>query len=254
MTHWTERMYVENPDWRLPGLEESEFAEGGDEDVDEILTLLEEIYDVTPEKVLDVGCGPLGRHVIPFAARGIEAHGLDISPAFVERAATQAEAAGVADTTSFFTRDMREIAQLTAHYDVLISHYTFSFYDEDTNEAILESFHDRLNPGGILLITANNKEGMLVNFKEDSNNTVGEVTYVRENQYDPLTSIQHEEAFVIANETVQGDYESDVRLYTPIEMKQMFARTGFEDIHLFETLDREALTRESESQVILGRK
>lgn len=251
MTHWTERFFLERPDLFLPALEES--VDGADEQVREILELLEDLYDVRPDSVLDVGCG-IGRHVTAFAERGIEAHGLDIAAAYTDRARERAESAGSADLTTFFAKDMREVGDLTERYDLLTNVYSFGFFDEATNERLLTLFHQRLHDGGIILLKTFNKVGRLLNFTESGTNSIGEVTYVRERQYDPLTSRERSEGFVIENEAYLGDYEFEVRLYTPIELAELITSAGFDGIHQFNTYDQEALTRESEKQVILGRK
>lgn len=251
MSHWTERFFLEHPELFLPALEDS--VEGAEEQANEILTLLDVLYDFRPESVLDVGCG-IGRHVTAFAECGIEAHGLDMAATYTDRASERAEAAGVADLTTFFARDMREVGDLDERYDLVMNIYSFGFFDEATNERLLGAFYERLRPGGVLLIKTFNKVGRLLDFTESGTNNVGDVTYVREYQYDPLTSRRRSEGFVIENENYLGDFEFDVRLYTPIELAKLVSTVGFEDVFQFETYDREELTRQSEEQVILGRR
>lgn len=251
MSHWTERVFLERPELFLPALEDS--LEGAEEEATEILTLLDDLYDFRPESVLDVGCG-IGRHVTAFAECGIEAHGLDMAATYTDRARERAEAAGVADLATFFARDMREVGDLDERYDLLMTVYSFGFFDEATNKRILGAFYERLHPGGVLLIKTFNKVGRLLDFTESEIKTVGDVTYVREYQYDPLTSRRCSEGFVIENERYLGEYEFDVRLYTPIELAKLISNVGFEDVFQFETCAREELTRESDEQIILGRK
>lgn len=251
MTHWTEQFFLDQPGLFQPSLEEN--FDSGEEQSGQILTLLEDLYEHRPDSVLDVGCG-IGRHVTAFAERGIEAHGLDMADQFIERARQRAVARGVADLTSFFARDMRSVTDLNGQYDLLMNVYSFGFFDEATNEELLTAFHQQLNPGGVLLLKTFNKDGRMANFIESGTNTVGDITYVRERQYDPLTSRRRSEGFVIENETYLGDYVFDVRLYTPIELAKLVSRAGFDDVHQFNTYDQEELTRESEKQVILGRK
>lgn len=251
MSHWTEQLFSEHPELFHPIFEES--VDRGDEQVEEILTLLDDLYDFTPASVLDVGCG-IGRHVTAFADRGIEAHGLDLGADFIEQAEKRAEAAGVDENTSFYDRDMREVSEFTGQYDLVMNVYSFGFFDDETNEALLERFRDVLTPDGVLLLKIFNKEGRLLHFDEGAVNEIEGVTYALSREYNPLTSRRRSEGYVLEDGAVLGEYEFDVRLYTPLEMERLLARTGFEDIHLFNTYDREELTRESEKQVILGRK
>lgn len=251
MSHWTERVFLERPELFLPALEDS--VGGAEEQATEILTLLDDLYDFRPESVLDVGCG-IGRHVTAFAECGIEAHGLDMAAAYTDRARERAEVAGVADLTTLFTRDMREVGGLDERYDLLMNVYSFGFFDEATNERLLGAFYERLQPGGVLLIKTFNKVGRLLDFTESETNNVGDVTYVREYQYDPLTSRRCSDGFLIENESYVGDFVFDVRLYTPIELAKLVSTVGFEDVYQFNTYDREKLTRESGQQIILGRR
>ena len=56
------------------------FTRGTTQEVD---FLIEELGLSSGMRVLDVGCGP-GRHTAELASRGIETHGIDISPRFIE--------------------------------------------------------------------------------------------------------------------------------------------------------------------------
>ena len=246
-------LYEEHPEAFLPILEM--WAESADEQVDSMLALLEETYDYSPVSVLDVGCG-IGRHVIPFAERGLEAHGLDISPEYVARAEQRASEAGVADETAFFRHDMRDIDELTRDYELLVCVGTsFGYFDEMTNAALLETFHDRLAPGGVLIVEVNNKEGELAGWNDAGLERPGkDALHAVEYDYDPLTSRLHVLNVAIDEETVVGKGEVDVRLYTPIELRQLFETAGFSDVRLAATFDGESLTRESPRLLAMGRR
>lgn len=250
MSHWTEQLFSEHPDLFQPVFEES--VDRGDEHVDAILSLLADLYDFRPASVLDVGCG-IGRHVTAFADRGIDAHGIDLGADYIEQAEARAEAAGVDENTAFYDLDMRALDDLGGRYDLVMNVYSFEFFDEKTNQGLLERFRDLLNPEGVLLLKIFNKDGRLIEFTDGAVKSVEGVTYAVSREYDPLTSRRRSEGYVLENGSVVGDYEFDVRLYSPVEMKELLASTGFEDIHLFKTFDREELTRDSEKQVVLGR-
>lgn len=185
MSHWSEELASEQFELFRPIIEWS--AEDAAEVVNATLALLEEVYEFNPENVLDVGCG-LGYHVTAFAKRGLVAHGLDVGAAFIERATEQAEAAGVGDRTSFFRRDMREVGNLNVGYDLLFSHASFGFFDDASNEALLESFHDRLDPGGVLLLKVPNKDHRLRNWSDSFVHTAETYTHAGEQEYNPQTS------------------------------------------------------------------
>lgn len=246
-------LYEEHPEAFLPILEM--WAEKANDEVEAMLTRLEEAYDYTPTSVLDIGCG-IGRHVIPFAKRGIEAHGLDISLEFIEQAKQRAATAGVADSTSFFHQDMRELDGLSRNYDLLICVATsFGYFNEATNAGLLETFYDRLNPGGVLLLEVNNKEGLLTEWSDAVvENPTEDALHVARYEYDPLTSRLHVTNVAIEDEMYLGEGEIAVRLYTPIELRQLYNSAGFSDIRLFATFEGEGLTRESQRLLVLGQK
>lgn len=245
-------LYEEHPEVFLPKFEQWE--ERADDQVDGMLTQLDEAYDFTPASVLDVGCGA-GRHVVSFAERGIEAHGLDISPEYIERAEKRATDAGVADVTSFFAADMRELDDLSQTYDLLICVYTaFGFYDEETNAALLETFANRLNPGGVLLIEVPNKEGFLTTWSGGGVSKPHEnAVHAEQHEYDPLTSRGTATIFAVEDGTYLGEGVFEVRFYAPIELRQLLDRAGFSDIHLSDGFDGGELTRESPRVLVMGR-
>lgn len=251
MTNATE-IYEEYPEVFLPKFEQ--WRDNADDQVEGMLTQLEEAYDFTPDSVLDVGCGA-GRHVVAFAERGIEAHGLDISSRYIERAENSASSAGVSEITSFFARDMRELDDLSQTYDLLTCVYTsFGFFDEETNAALLETFADRLNPGGILLLEVPNKEGFLTTWtgggvSKPHKNAV----HAERHEYDPLTSRGTATIFAIEDGTYLGEGEFEVRFYTPIELRQLFDSAGVSDIRLSDGFDGGELTRESTRLLVMGR-
>lgn len=252
MTSPTE-LYEEHPEVFLPKF--SQWDEQADEQVEGILTLLEEEYETAPSSVLDIGCGA-GRHVIALAERGITAHGLDISPTYIKRAEDRASTAGVADTTSFFARDMRDLDAHSHTYDLLICVYTsFGFFDEDTNAALLEAFADRLNPGGTLLIEVPNKEGFLTSWTGGGvNRPHKDAVHAEQHEYDPVTSRSEVTIFAIEDGTYLGEGGFEVRLYAPIELRQLFEDAGFDDVRLFDGFDGGELTRESTRVLVTGRK
>lgn len=246
-------LYEEHPEVFLPKFEQ--WAAEADEQVAGMLSLVEEAYDYTPTSVLDIGCGT-GRHVVFFAERGIEAHGLDISTEYIERAQNRATAADVADATSFYARDMRELDGISQTYDLLTCVYTsFGFFDDETNAALLDAFADRLNPDGVLLLEVPNKEGYLASW---SGSDVGRphegAVHAEQHEYDPVTSRATATIFAIEDGTYLGKGKFEVRFYAPIELQQLFDRAGFSDIRLFAGFDGEELTRESNRLLIIGRK
>lgn len=247
------QIYKDDPEVFLPKFEQ--WAERADDQVDAMLALLAETYEFSPTSVLDVGCGT-GRHAIALAERGIEAHGLDISEAYVERAKARAASAETAAETKFFARDMRDLDGLSGTYDLLICVYTsFGFFDDETNADVLASFGERLEPGGVVLLEVPDKEGFLSSWRES---VVGkpdeDSVHAERHEYDPLTSRATATIYAIEDGTYVGDGEFEVRFYSPVELRHMFEEAGFGEIRLVAGFDGDELTRESERLLVMGRK
>ncbi|MBM3658494.1 MAG: class I SAM-dependent methyltransferase [Actinobacteria bacterium] len=80
------------------------FTKGTEQEVD---FLTESLGLAAGTRVLDVGCGP-GRHALALARRGIEVHGVDLSPDFVALATAAAAAEGL--PARFDVLDVRDLA------------------------------------------------------------------------------------------------------------------------------------------------
>jgi SAM-dependent methyltransferase len=79
------------------------FTRGTDQEVE---FLVDSLALHRGDRVLDVGCGP-GRHALALAERGIEATGIDASPAFITLARAAAERRALPAT--FAVQDVRDL-------------------------------------------------------------------------------------------------------------------------------------------------
>jgi SAM-dependent methyltransferase len=82
-------------------------------------------------RVLEVGCGP-GRLSIPLARLGLEVTGLDLDPAMIERAASNAERAFDRDDRrpSFVVGDAASLAFPDGSFDVVVSTMSMHHWDD----------------------------------------------------------------------------------------------------------------------------
>jgi ubiquinone/menaquinone biosynthesis C-methylase UbiE len=254
MEHWTENLWVNNPELFTDQLEAR--AEAAPTEVEKILTLLSEEYDLTPESVLDVGCG-IGRHVVAFADAGVAATGLDISSDYLAQAEDRATEADVTGSTTFIEGDMRDLKNRTDNYDLVTSIFSsFGYYNDKTNEEVLAGMYDRLSDGGVLLLELANKEGVLSDFDTDGVFPLDSQVYVETREYDPTDSRMQSTFRVLDDdsEEYRGKFSFEVRMYAPIELKQMFMRAGFENIRLYASFDRTDLSFDSQRLVVVGQK
>jgi SAM-dependent methyltransferase len=97
-------------------------------------------------RVLDVCCGR-GRHSRELSAHGYRMLGIDLDADAV------AEAERLAPDASFRQLDVRELELLDEQFDAVVSlGQTFGLFDAETNAAVLGAMHDRLRPGGRIVL------------------------------------------------------------------------------------------------------
>jgi SAM-dependent methyltransferase len=102
------------------------------------------------DRVLDVGCGP-GRHAVALADRGIEVHGVDLSPDFV---ALAQEAAGARPAT-FEVLDVRDLS-FEAEFDavVCLCQGGFGLLGGADEAEVLGRIARAVRPGGGVAVSA----------------------------------------------------------------------------------------------------
>ncbi len=111
-------------------------------------------YHPNAIKILDVPCGD-GRISFGLLQRGYEVTGIDISPSYIRIASERAKNNPKA---KFLVGDMREM-NLGEKFDVVINWFSsFGYFDDITNQKVLESFIDHLRDDGILILDILNKD------------------------------------------------------------------------------------------------
>lgn len=108
--------------------------------------------------VLDVGCGD-GSHAVELAKLGARVTGLDNSLALLLAAAQTKEAAVLEEgRVEFIHGDMRRLPRDREFDAVICVGTTLGYFEEDQNWLCLQEMHDRLVPGGRLLIHVFNRD------------------------------------------------------------------------------------------------
>jgi SAM-dependent methyltransferase len=111
--------------------------------------------------VLDLACGH-GELASRLAARGCRVTGLDSSAVFLDRARTEAAAAGI--SVDYVAGDMRQLPW-TGHFDRVINWSTaFGYFDDTTNRAVLDGIAGALRPGGRLAMDLDNLTSFLASY------------------------------------------------------------------------------------------
>ena len=108
--------------------------------------------------VLDVGCGD-GRHAVELAKLGAHVTGLDNSlPLLLAAAQAQDGVEFEHGRVEFIHGDMRRLPRDREFDAVICIGSTFGYFEEDQNWLCLQEMHDRLRPGGRLLIHVFNRD------------------------------------------------------------------------------------------------
>jgi len=121
---------------------------------DAVAELVWRVLDLQPGmSVLDLACGH-GEMAGRLAARGCQVTGLDSSAVFLDRARTDAAAAGV--SVEYVAGDMRALPW-RGRFDRVVNWSTaFGYFDDAANRAVLDGIAAVLRPGGRLAMDLDN--------------------------------------------------------------------------------------------------
>jgi len=256
MTHWTEDLFLDDAETFAVTMRER--IEESEIEIDQLQELVAE-HDIHPETALDVACG-IGRHAVELAESGIEVHGIDIAPEYIDSARERAADLGVTDNASFEVADMRNLSDRDQTYDLVTNLWTaFGYFDEKTNEAVAEGFRDRVTPDGALVMELANKEAVMGEYQESSASRGDGLLYVERSEYTPetgrmettMTLFRYDDETDTEYEQV-GEMTWDTRLYSPAELRRLLERAGFSEVSLYGGLDGATLEIDSHRVVVVA--
>ncbi|MDO8211837.1 bifunctional 2-polyprenyl-6-hydroxyphenol methylase/3-demethylubiquinol 3-O-methyltransferase UbiG [Conexibacter sp. CPCC 206217] len=173
-------------------------------------------------RVLDAGCG-FGRSVGALARLGYEAVGVDISPAVI------AEAEKRNPGPTYLVHDLtRPLPASVGAFDAIVNLYSSFGYGKtiEDDQAVLNTWHAALKPGGKLVMELSDIErtlhrlGPLGTVVDREDNGVHEHLYV-----DPETKILH-----VTYTAAGRSLEVETRYFEADELAAMVEAAGFHDI------------------------
>jgi SAM-dependent methyltransferase len=130
-------------------------------------------------RVLDLGCG-VGRHLVYLSRQGFEMHGLDLSPAGVERC--QKELAQHQLQATVQVADMFAIPYPDRWFDWVLTVQVIYHTTAAALQQAIRHVHDKLKPGGFFYVTFPPVD----NIGPDSGQEVEPRTYLKEEDGEPL--------------------------------------------------------------------
>jgi len=206
--------------------EESIDDEHSDADTAEILALL----DLAPGSlILDAPCGH-GRISRRLAAAGMHVTGVDLTPAYLEKA--RADPKLPAGAVTYLEGDVRSLP-VDGPFDVVVCWLnSFGYYDDADCHRVLEEFHRVLRPGGKVAIDTMHHDGGVRHFTPAPDAVVvqrGDHTMVEVSTFDPVLGRMVIERTVHRDGVVRrASYF--FRLPTPPEWVVWLEAAGFRDV------------------------
>jgi SAM-dependent methyltransferase len=184
----------------------------------------------TGAEVLDIPCGG-GRHAVALSSRGYRVTGLDISSAFLGAARGLARERG--QNVTWCQQPMHEV---TGQFDgAYCFGNSFGYYDDAGNLAVLKAIHRVLRPGArFILDTSAIAECIFPTYQERAWMPVGDILFLTERTYDPLTS-QLETRYTFIRDSQIEKRTAWLRVHTAQEILSLFKTVGFEKVETYGT-------------------
>ena len=177
-------------------------------------------------EVLDLCCGH-GRHAVILALTGLRMTGLDLSEAYLERAAAIAASAGV--DLPLVRSDMRELP-FEARFDAVINIFTsFGYLNSDEeDQKVLHQVSKALKPGGQFLIDLINREWVVSNYVREERKVVPNGTVYEERREIDLLLSRINNSFTVTSPDGTAHHTDGltIRLYSLTELVRKLEAAG----------------------------
>jgi len=198
---------------------------GGEAPVEEVDYLWRQLKLRPRSRLADICCG-IGRHSIPLARRGVKVTGVDFCAAYLERAEERAHGLPVV----FLLADMRETGLDVGAIDAVINMWTsFGYFaDETENERAMAEWSRLLRPGGRLVMSLLNRDGLINDFQPHRGSVRDGWLLIENSEVEYLTGRITSRWVWVSPVGERHDKEMSIRLYAPHELVNMGARCGLE--------------------------
>ncbi len=227
--------------------------------IDEELTLLEQWARTMGGPLLDLACGT-GRTALPLAERGYVVTGVDLVPEMIARGREKAAARSV--TVEWVVDDVRTFAlQKRFRFAYMVGNAFQFFLTRPDQEALLARVRQHLDPEGCFVFETRNPSRQNLyepHHPEGRTYTAPDgrqLTITEEQQYDPLTQIQHYTSYYHwlhpDGQRVEKSKRVALRYVFPQEIDALLYYNGFDIRARYGGWQSEPLTAASREMVFV---
>ena len=200
--------------------------------VGEVDFIESEINHDRTTRILDIGCGT-GRHAIELARRGYSVVGVDLSESMLNKARTNAHAAGVA--VDFRQADARSL-QFRSEFGLAIMLCEGAFplmQTDEMNFNILQSAANALKDNGKIIFTTLNGLFPLIHSVNEFVNKNSAETQSSSEHFDLMTFRQRSTFHYVDDDGNSRRLESNERYYLPCEISWLLKSLHFAAVDIF---------------------
>ena len=198
-------------------------------------------------EILDVACGA-GRHTLPLARAGYRMTGVDLSPAFLDRARQSAP------EIEWQQRDMRDLPWRDRFDGALCFGNSFGYLGRDGSRDSIAAIARTLKHGApFVLETGASAESLLPSLHQRRWMDAGDILFLSSSSYDAAQSRLDVEYTFIRGERRERKIAS-TSIFTVAEMREMFERAGFVVEGLYASTQRDPFTLGAPRMILVARK
>jgi len=197
--------------------------------------------------VLDSCCGE-GRHSREFARRGFRTVGVDQSEDSLERARR------ASPDLEFRHLDLRDMT-FDREFDAAINLFTaFGYMPDEENQRAMNAIASALKPGGVLALDTMGRDWLVRNFRATDWRRMPSGVLLEERHYDAVAGRICAKMTILHDGAAPEVRETDIRLYTPLEMTSLLREAGLEPVRWYGGYDGSELGLDSRRLIVIARR